>query len=367
MKKTSLSRYAIRGAFCALLLTLTPSCRTTLSSLQVTEQRCEHLLNPTAIGGTVPLLSWQLRAGRDAAAVTAYQVLVATSPDKLTPSRADLWNSGKVAADEWGTRCGYGGTILHARSQAYWTVRVWDERDKASAWSPAASFGVGLLHAEDWTARFIGMKPVEGKDECPVFRRTFQVEKVGAKTLLHVNSLGYHEAYLNGSPVTDAVLQPAVSELSKRSLINTYDVTPLMRTGINDLVIHAGKGWYQPGLPGVVAGGPYVRAQLEALQGDTWQVLAATDSTWQATSSGRTAFGDWRPLRFGGERVDGSSVPRDYSAASLDERPWQAVTLPVIPPHQSTPQMVEPNRVTIHRHPTNVWAEGDSVAEGKFK
>ena len=82
--------------------------------------------------------------------------------------------------------------------------------------------------------------------------------------LLHVNSLGYHEVYLNGSPVSDIVLTPAVSQFNRRSLSVTYDITNSLRIGKNELVIWLGKGWYQDQLPGVVKGGPFVRAQLEA-------------------------------------------------------------------------------------------------------
>jgi len=53
-----------------------------------------------------------------------------------------------------------------------------------------------------------------------------------------------------------------VSQFNKRSLINSYNVTPYLKAGDNDLVIWLGSGWYSEGLPGVVGEGPMVRAQL---------------------------------------------------------------------------------------------------------
>ena len=59
--------------------------------------------------------------------------------------------------------------------------------------------------------------------------------------LLHVNSLGYHEVYVNGKHVGDAVLTPAVSQFDKRSLIVTYDISELVRKGSNEIVLWLGK------------------------------------------------------------------------------------------------------------------------------
>ena len=134
-------------------------------------------------------------------------------------------------------------------------MRVWDGEGNVSAWSEPACFGVGLLHPEDWTARYIGMNQAEGQMESPLFRKTFQCNTLGEKMLLHVNSLGYHEVYVNGKHVGDAVLTPAVSQFDKRSLIVTYDISELVRKGSNEIVFWLGKGWYRDGLPGVVEGG----------------------------------------------------------------------------------------------------------------
>ena len=60
-----------------------------------------------------------------------------------------------------------------------------------------------------------------------------------------MNSLGYHEVYVNGKKVTENVLTPAVSQLNKRSLMVTYDVSSYLKEGENDLLIWFGQGWYK--------------------------------------------------------------------------------------------------------------------------
>lgn len=63
----------------------------------------------------------------------------------------------------------------------------------------------------------------------------------GETAILHVNTLGYHEIYVNGEKVGEDILTPAVSHLSKRSLIVTYDITPYLKDGENDLLIWLGR------------------------------------------------------------------------------------------------------------------------------
>ena len=105
--------------------------------------------------------------------------------------------------------------------------------------------------------------------------------------MLHVN-VGYHEVYLNGQKVGKGVLVPAVSQFDKRSLINTYDITSLIKKGKNDLIIWLGSGWYTTGLPGVVNDGPVVRAQLEKVKNNQREIILTTDSTWLGQKSSYT-------------------------------------------------------------------------------
>ena len=51
-----------------------------------------------------------------------------------------------------------------------------------------------------------------------------------------------------------------------------------------------GNGWYRADLPGVVAGGPYVRAELHAISQDGNTLICETDHTWQARPSGYASF-----------------------------------------------------------------------------
>ena len=331
------------------------------SALTVEGLKCEWLENPLAIDNTAPHLSWQMKSKQNGAAPSAYQILVATSLDRLNEAEADLWNTGKVS-DAASIGIPYGGKPLASCSQAYWTVRVWNQDGAPSAWSEPASFGVGLLKADDWSADacYIGVEQVDEKTQsAPLLRKSFTYGHADGKALLHVNSLGYHEAYVNGRAVTDAVLAPAVSQWGKRSQIVTYDVTSLLQQGENELVLWTGIGWYQTHNKAVVPGGPYVRAQLDVLTPQGAETLVATDATWQSAESGRRTFGAWLPHQMGGEIVDARTTPADLKPQTLDALAWKPVIVAEIPVHPATPQMCELNKKIRSFHPVAMQQDTD--------
>lgn len=340
-------------AWLALLLI---ACQST--DLRVEKLLCEGLENPMGIATVEPRFSWEMRSDRQGDRQTAYQILVASTKRDLKEGKADLWNSGKILSEQ-SVGVAYEGSSLASNRVGYWQVRVWDEEGKPSAWSEPACFSVGLLHAEDWHALFIGENPEGGKPQSPQFRQTFDYAGGSTgKALLHVNSLGYHEAYINGQPVTDAVLTPAVSQFNKRSLVVTYDVTDLLREGKNDLLLWLGRGWYVDGFPGVVENGPFVRAQLDIVDKGSVTTVVATNGTWQVREGG------YQPLKahyLSGERVDGSMLLPDMTTGTLDALSWTSAVETEIPEHQVTPQRVELNRIRKSWHPEIVIALGDSA------
>ena len=226
--------------------------------------RCENLTNPLGIATVIPGLSWKIKGERNGTAQIAYQILAASDSLLLNENEADLWNPGKTIS-EASVLVPWNGNKLKARSVVYWKVRIWNENNKATAWSQINSFSVGLLAGEDWHAAYIGMPHQYGNPESPLLRAHFKLSGKAEKRLVYINSLGYHEIFINGKKVGDGILAPAVSQLNKRSLSLTYDVSPYLKEGENDLIIWLGRGWYSPTLPGVAYDGPLVKARIEEL------------------------------------------------------------------------------------------------------
>jgi len=315
---------------------------------------CEGLKDPLGVNTLQPRFNWKNNCSRQGATQTAFQILVADDINKLNEKEANLWNSEKITSSSniW---VEYKGKPLQPGQLLFWKVRIWDENGDLSSWSSPARLGIGLLDKEDWTASYIGYPSEKGFHSAPQLRKTFSLNRADKKGIyfLHVNSLGYHEIYVNGKKVSDNVLSPAVSQFNKRSLIVTYDVTPLLRTGNNNLIIWLGSGWYTEGLPGVVGNGPAVRAQMERLLEGTKEIVLCTDSSWMGRESEYTHFNDWA-WGYGGEIVAGNLETRNRVFETPDELIWENISIAEIPEHKTTPQMVEPNKIRETIHPIKI-------------
>jgi alpha-L-rhamnosidase len=329
------------------------ACSVPTEQLQVYDLRCENLTDPLGIDTTSPHFSWKLLSDLNGSKQTAYQIVVATDSLLLTEGEADLWNSGKVKSPA-SVMVPYAGKELQARSHAYWKIGVWTKNSRQPVWSDAHFFSVGLLSPTDWAASYIGLPAKAGNPESPLLWKQYEINELAAKTFLHVNSLGYHEIYVNGSKVGIDVLSPSMSQFDKRSQAVAYDVSQYIRKGRNDLLIWLGRGWYQSGLPGVAYEGPLVKAQLETLKNGIWNTLLVSDTSWVSRESGYTGTSVWRYGNFGGECIESGKLLDDFTAATLDAATWNKAQEVDVPVHAVSPRMTEPNRIRETIRPVQV-------------
>lgn len=331
--------------------------------------RCEYLSNPLGIDVLKPRLSWVLNPASGVRGQDAYRVLAASSPALLDKDQGDLWDSGRVASGEtsW---IEYGGKPLVSGQQVYWKVRIWSG-GKASPWSGAASWSMGLLQASDWKAKWIGQaRPPATAENTPLpfpwLRKTVELSGKPRRAVAYVNPLGYFELYVNGRKVSDDVLSPVVSDYSKRNIYVTYEIADYLVPGKNVVALWLGRGWYVRGHPGVMHDGPLVRAQFEMTLSDGAKTLAVTDESWKLRESpltplGRaTAFGD-----YGGERYDPSLDLPAWNAIAFDDSSWQAAAVFEPPQALTAAQVVEPNRIveTLPAVSVAAYREGGHVID----
>ena len=116
--------------------------------------RCEYLVNPLGIENINPNLSWQINTSTNNWLQSAYQVIVATSPDLLSENSCDVWNSGKNSGSE-SVCIPCNGLKVNSRKRYYWKVRVWDTDGTPSAWSEPAYWEMGILNSSEWHANWI--------------------------------------------------------------------------------------------------------------------------------------------------------------------------------------------------------------------
>jgi alpha-L-rhamnosidase len=313
--------------------------------VKIYELRCENLTDPLAIDNTEPHFSWKtvFPEGRTQ---QAYRIVAGSDSAALSREDAgDLWDTGMTESAE-SVMIPYRGAALKSPSLVYWKVKVRDH-DGNESWSPVKRFGTGILNESDWKADYIGLPADDGEmTQSPMLRRRFDVEKKAGVYLLHVNSLGYHEVYMNGMKVGEDVLSPAVSQLDRRSLSVTYDLTGSVKEGRNDLVLWLGRGWYRRNLfYNHIGDGPLVKARLDVVNGSGSNTLLATDGAWKGCESEYSGIGDWRPHRFGGEIMDARKRLPSMSSGALDEKEWKDVITADVENMKITPQMCEPNRI----------------------
>lgn len=323
------------------------------SPITVSELRCENLTNPLAIDNLSPRFSWKIRSDVPMRQ-QSYEIQVGSDSLSLTKSRADLWQSGRVEGDA-SVMVPYQGKALKPRQLCYWRVRVWNERGETSAWSGVERFAIGVAGDDPLKGDYIGL--AAGDVRAPLLRKSFGIDRV-TTAFLHVNSLGYHEVYINGRKADDRVLAPAVSQLNKRSLIVTYDLTPYLRQGTNELLVWLGQGWYKPTTFGAEYPGPVVKAEMDLLQNGEWTPVVTTDATWTGRESGYSDTGTWQALRFGGERIDGRLLPASLRAEALNRLEWKPVAVVPVTPHAVSPQTCEPDKKQETLTPKSIEALG---------
>jgi alpha-L-rhamnosidase len=248
---SSILQSPARAILCALYaLSLNVS-----AALLPVDLQCEGLSDPLA-APAAPELSWRLSAteGERGQIQTAWQVLVASSPELLKQDKGDLWDSGKTEAAR-SPQVSYAGKPLQAGQSCYWKVRSWNQDDEVSGWSEPARWEVALVDPADWQgARWVD----DGKenptsdadfykiDPAPLMRETFKLSKPIARARLHVAGLGLCYPSLNGERLVDQVFDPQWTNFDERILYRTHDVTALLQEGANTIGLALGNGWYNP-------------------------------------------------------------------------------------------------------------------------
>lgn len=182
----------------AILVCISCSIATLMAEpLKIDGLTCENLKTPLAIDNTQPHFSWLNHATYNNARQTAYELQVGTDSVRLLHGKADCWQVCKQTSTS--VMVPYGGKQLLSGHLYYWRVRSWNDKGEVSDWSEILPFGIGLLHTTDMRGKYIGMPLSEVACTSPIVRKIVYISPDKHKRLLlHVNSLGYHEVYVNG-------------------------------------------------------------------------------------------------------------------------------------------------------------------------
>jgi len=318
--------------------------------------RCECRQNPLGIDVRWPRLSWEMAENRRGTRQTAYQILVASSEDLVRREEADIWDSGRVASGR-SFHVDFGGPALRPRQHCHWAVRVWDEEDRATGLATPVWWEMGLLEAEDWQARWIGVADnAAGNDTGDVpkpcrshlLRKDFEATGPLTGARAYVSGLGCYELWLNGQRVGRDVLTPGWTTYAKRVQYQTYDVTSLLRPGRNVIGAITGNGWWSSGLgfsrgmsQRTTAGSPRIILQLELEHGDGTSHTIVSDATWRAHPSPIV-----EDTLYHGEVYDARLEQPGWSEPGFDDGVWAAPKILPDPVDVLVAQQTDTIRVT---------------------
>ncbi len=193
--------------------------------------------------GNEPLrLTWQVSPARSRLAQLAYEI-----ETSLTGDFAEILTTSGVVESSDQIAVTTPGPVMKSREIRHLRVRVSTEEGWTD-WSPVLNVEAGLLEASDWVAQPVTLPDDPGSERqspSPLVRREFETSAEVVKARLYVTSLGVHRVSINGSPVSDELLNPGWSSYRHRLLAATYDVTSLLRFGPNVIAGVLGDGWYR--------------------------------------------------------------------------------------------------------------------------
>lgn len=309
--------------------------------------RVDYCTNPLGITNTTPVFSWVMNDPDRGEKQTAYQLVMASSPQELARNEGDVWDTGWVKSGEQ-TGIRYAGKPLQSRTIYYWKVRLRDKDGQASPFSNPATVETGLLTPADWRATWIytddGLpKPVvtdsltnlrasvhplyndknwsgntwrtlvAGK----LLRRAFTLPtKSIRKARVYVANLGYYELRLNGRKVGDHVLDPGMTDCSQRVLSVTHDVTSLLTTEENAVGVMLSTGRMLDCKDGFLF-------RLDVDFTDNTHYMLLSDNTWKGTLDAPfRAVVSWGLSK---ERYDATREQTGWDRAGFADTAWQPV------------------------------------------
>ncbi|SEW22306.1 alpha-L-rhamnosidase [Chitinophaga sp. YR573] len=319
------------------------------SPVSVNHLRCEMLTNPEGIDVLTPRLSWEINGAGNNIKQTAYQVIVASSIEKL--NEGDLWNSGKVSSDQ-SIHITYAGKPLKSGTDCYWKVKVWTTAG-VSDWSTPTHWSMGLFN---WQAHWIGLDSAFAWDSAQskfsrlsarYCRKSFDVKSDIKKATVYMAGVGHYELYINGKQQRNVVLAQAPTDYSKNILYNTYDVTNIIKRGENVIGTILGNGRfftmrqaYKPykiktfGYPKLL-----LQLNIEYTNGEKKSIV--TDDSWKITADG--------PIRtnneYDGEEYDATKEMPGWDNIAFNDEHWLKAALVQAPGGRLEAQMNEPVKV----------------------
>lgn len=344
--------------------------------------KCENLTNAIGIDITNPRLSWNIESSERNWMQSAYQILVASDSLKLSQDIGDMWNTGKVFSSEC-LYIEYAGKSLVSLQKYWWKVTVWNKKGAASVCSNTACWSMAMLNPSDWKGKWIasdlelselqkelkalpesdmgneeemwklneeiGKRTKDIKSAPAVYlRKEFESKKRVSYATANICGLGLNELFINGTKVSDELLNPAPSDYQKRIFYQSYNVTHLLKNGINTAGVILGNGWFNiiipQGLRTYAAdyiSTPRLLFQLDIFYTDSTKETIVSDDTWKFTTNGPIQFNNL----LSGETYDANKEIYGWNTTGYSDSAWKQALITDAPTGKLEAQILNPVRI----------------------
>lgn len=310
--------------------------------MKIEKLRTNHIENPIGFYIGEPSLSW-IVTGAKGTKTSCSRVEISEYPD----FSMCLIDTGRVKGL---SSLDYHPELrLRPGTRYYWRVSVWDNEGDYAVSDTAFFETAAELNGAEWICA-----PFSQKIH-PLFRREFSINITMVKARLVISGLGLYEAWINGVKVGNEFFTPYFNDYDECVQFQTFDVTDLLKKGLNVIGVMLGNGWYK-GRFGYIDG-------ISELYGDSFQLIAKliitsedgsvseinTDENWLCTES---------PIIesniYDGEVFDSRKEIGGWADISCNDLSFRTAKIASPPKGKLIPRRSLPVKIKQKIHPVNL-------------
>ncbi|EOS38352.1 hypothetical protein C808_02553 [Lachnospiraceae bacterium M18-1] len=237
--------------------------------------RVEYQTNPVGLSVRKPRFSWKIKSDKKNTIQSSYCL-------QVTSGGRCFWDSARTESDN-SVLVPYEGKKLDAETT--YTVKLGVENNHGEYAEAHMTFETGIFDPKTFTAEMITHDFPEEETACPVFYRTFTVEKKVEKAYIYATAHGVYELRLNRERIGQDYMMPGWTSYHKRLQYQQYDITEELRKE-NEITMTVGNGWYKGILgfdckPNRYGNRVEAFAEIHIIYQDGSREIIATDETWK--------------------------------------------------------------------------------------
>lgn len=215
----------------------------------------------------------------------------------------------------------------------------------------------GFLSAQvNWSGSWITNTTDTTLTKAPFFRKVFRAGKPLQSAVAHISGVGYYVAYVNGKPITDAVLEQGYTRYDRRLLYKTYDITSLLAGGNNVMAVELGNSWYNVYSHAVWEfhkapwrNTPRMLINIELTYKDGSKETIVTDRSWKY-ATGPSQYNNL----YTGEIYDAREELPGWNTLAYNDASWQPVLETNSPGGKLVPQEMPSIKVIKRIKPVSI-------------